>query len=564
MSVPRIYAITVSKNYSKILKIMLEKNAKFFEKWFIITQEDDEDTVSAITSANKKNVETIFYPLVPECVKKHHAKCNLKGDDAKFSIPTWLKPDDKKPNPHQQKKIDELRQRGLIFDKGGAIRYVQKKVLPNEPIEDDDLVLLLDSDIILPENFLEHINKKNFNQNTIYGAKREDFVFFEDFQKGKRGIRYETYEGAGYFQLYKRSCNNFCKRTYDCGWVDIEFKNQFNINKIINIFVSHLGLPDMNWEGKTTECFLFRHEYKSYCNNNEVNYIESDLEETKKLIKMKIETNRLHRLQSKVGFPQYYFFGFPRTGLENFVNNLDECDELLKGMSTFNKTLNFFEHEEVCASNWNKGNQWYMAHFPRTLGKKWFDYSTDLVYSFDNSKERLKKIFVDWFWDGFDQIKFLFYIREPIKRYESHYYQYAKYFPSSYAWDWCNPGESLKTNILTELSSIEDENSNCGFFLKSGRYIKYIKEIQSLLNLNKNQICVVAIEQLYGDNSNYHHQRVENFLQISKIPRLNYEPTDKQNNLLSDEESLLLMDYYKKYNEELYNFLGYEIEEWKV
>ena len=57
---------------------------------------------------------------------------------------------------------------------------------------------------------------------------------------------------------------------------------------------------------------------------------------------------------------------------------------------------------------------------------------------------------------------------------------------------------------------------------------------------------------------------VENFLQISKIPRLNYEPTDKQNNLLSDEESLLLMDYYKKYNEELYNFLGYEIEEWKV
>ena len=129
---------------------MLDINKKFFEKWFIITQEDDDDSVSAITSANKKNVETIFYPLVPECVKKHHAKCNLKGDDAKFSIPTWLKPDDKKPNPHQQKKIDELRQRGLIFDKGGAIRYVQKKVLPNEPIEDDDLVLLLDSDIILP------------------------------------------------------------------------------------------------------------------------------------------------------------------------------------------------------------------------------------------------------------------------------------------------------------------------------------------------------------------------------------------------------------------------------
>jgi len=58
----KIYAITISKNYAKILDIAISENADYFEKWFIVTQEDDTDTIEVIKNHNKPNIELIYYP----------------------------------------------------------------------------------------------------------------------------------------------------------------------------------------------------------------------------------------------------------------------------------------------------------------------------------------------------------------------------------------------------------------------------------------------------------------------------------------------------------------------
>ena len=556
---PKIFGITVSKNYAKILNILIESNSHIFYKWYIVTQEDDLDTIRVVENANKKNIELVFYPLVPSCIKPEHKKSKLKGGDNKFSIPDYIKPLNKEPTPHQKKVIKKLQDKGLIFDKGGAIRQIQKYHLPNDPYCENDLVLLIDSDIVLPSDLLDKIKGVKFEENTIYGSKRQDYMFHRDFLRKAKGIRYETYEGAGYFQLYRRSSNKICKRTYDCGWVDLEFKKQFKISRIFqNFYASHLGLPDMNWEGKTTECYLFDDEIEGYCQRNHIDYTEDD-DLNLSNIRLRMEANRLHRLQSKVGFPQYFVFGFPRTGTESLINSMIQCKELLFGRDRNGRAVRFFEDEKVEASNWNKGNNWYMSHFPRTLEKRWFDYSANLTASFDNSVDRFGKVFKDWFWDGFDKIKFVFFLRNPVERAVSHYSQFMQYFPASYMWHWCNPGESIQQNIKSELNS----DMKCGDFLKDGCYIDYITTIKDKLNLSDKNIHIVTLEQLTGQNKKYHYEKLKKFLKVKnfkEIPRLNQS---EYNHNVKKSDIEKIKDFYLEYNKKLFDFIGYEIDEWR-
>ena len=555
---PRIFGITVSKNYAKILNILIEHNSYIFYKWYIITQEDDVDTIEVVRNANKKNIELVFYPLVPSCVESSHAKSKLIGGDNKFSIPDYIKPVDKKPTPHQSKVIKKLQEKGLIFDKGGAIRQVQKYHLPNEVCREDDLVLLIDSDIVLPDDILKNIIGAKYDVDTIYGSKRQDYMFHRDFTEKKDGIRYETYEGAGYFQLYKRSSNKICKRTYDCGWVDLEFKKQFKKSKIFqNFYASHLGLPDMNWEGKTTECYLFDDEIEDYCHRNNIDYTDDDSVNLSN-IRIKMEANRLHRLQSKVGFPQFFVFGFPRTGTESLIDSLIQCNELLFGRDRSGRAVRFFEDESIEASNWNKGNSWYMSHFPRTLEKRWFDYSSNLMTSIDVSTDRMRKVFLEWFWDGFDKIKFVFVLRNPVDRALSQYSQFMQYFPASYAWHWCNPGESINVNVETEMSN----EFACGDLLKNGCYIDHIHLIKDKLNLPDENIHIVALEQLTGQNKKYHYNKLKKFLNVDSIKKIQQVNSSEYNVNINVHGIKKIKDFYSEYNKRLFDFIGYEIEEW--
>ena len=63
----------------------------------------------------------------------------------------------------------------IKFDKGGAIRYVQKYLI-KDGIQ-NTCILILDSDIILPNNLKRNINYDSLKENVCYGAKRNDFLF---------------------------------------------------------------------------------------------------------------------------------------------------------------------------------------------------------------------------------------------------------------------------------------------------------------------------------------------------------------------------------------------------
>ncbi len=560
----KIYAITISKNYAKILDIVISENADYFEKWFIVTQEDDTDTIEVIKNHNKPNIELIYYPLVPSKKQSNHAKSLLKGKHREITIPPWILPIGKNPSEHQQKELRKLRRKGLVFDKGGALCQIQTQVLPNENLSENDLVLLLDSDIVLPRNFKNCLNKEKFKKNKLYGVNRQDFLFFSDFEKSKNMIDYKIMEGAGFFQMYLNDNSKVCKRTFDCGYVDGEFKTQFKETIILDdLKVSHLGAGDMNWEGKEIESFLFNEELEDFCTVHCIEYTEQNIRNTKNNVKNFIQAARLYKQQNKRGFPNYFVFGFPNSGVSLLINELEEQADVQVAKKRYNEYLNFFE-EDKNFIGWWKNFRSYMSYFPRLLGgnTNWVDFSENLVEHFDLSLERLFLTLKKRKFENFNEVKFIFILKNPIDRAIGLHDKYMKNFPSSSNWKWCFPGFSLDHNIEDELGSFKsiENSSECGSFLRDGCYSYFIHKIIKKLDLKRESFHVVAIEELQGKNSKKHIKDLCNFLNIEK---LNIPIKNNKVSTINSESKIKLKNFYEPFNKILYKIIGREIAEWK-
>ncbi len=203
-----LVAISVSTNYDDILKIIISQNYKFLDKWYIITHKEDIKTIEVINKYNFENIEILYY------------------------------------NFYLNNKT---------FNKGGAIKMCQEK-LYNENYE--GVVLLLDSDIYLPDNLKEIMDNIEIKENTLYGTdKRFDYYSYDNFIKNKIDFNYPwSKEFQGYFQLYKFNNKYLYKDSKNCSKCDLEFKNLFFNKEIIKgLNVSHLGKSGVNWDGRNNK-----------------------------------------------------------------------------------------------------------------------------------------------------------------------------------------------------------------------------------------------------------------------------------------------------------------------
>jgi hypothetical protein len=195
--------ITVSTNYEDLLDIIIPQNHIFFDKWYIITHENDIKTINVIKKYNFSNIEILFF------------------------------------NFYANNKI---------FNKGGAIRYCQSEVISK--LNYNGNILILDSDIFLPSNYNDIINNIKIEENTLYGTnKRYDFYSYDNFKRKIIDYDYPwSKEFQGYFQLYKYNKSFLYKDSINCSQCDLEFIKYFK-NKIIinNLSVCHLGKSGINW-----------------------------------------------------------------------------------------------------------------------------------------------------------------------------------------------------------------------------------------------------------------------------------------------------------------------------
>jgi hypothetical protein len=207
-----IIAITISTKYEDILKFVIPQNAKFLKKWIIITDEKDTKTIDVIKEANCDNIEVLFYNFYSNAVRKFN------------------------------------------FNKGGGVRYGQKYVY-NKLENKNSLILILDSDIYLPDNFLERVNNTVIEDNILYGSSnRLDYWSEEHFNKNKVDYYYFYSKMVlGYFQLYKFNPKYVYNDSGDCSGCDAIFKGSFKkLNIIENLVVKHLGKACVNWKGRVS------------------------------------------------------------------------------------------------------------------------------------------------------------------------------------------------------------------------------------------------------------------------------------------------------------------------
>jgi hypothetical protein len=198
-------AITVSTKYDDILNIVIPQNYKFFEKWYIITSRDDEKTINVINKYGYSNIVIIYYDFY-----------------------------------YNNKK----------FNKGGAIRYFQK-ILGS--FDYKGLVLLLDSDIYLPDNVLAIIEKTEIEKGVLYGPmSRSDYYSYENFKNNIVDLEYKyPWQFHGYFQLYQFDKTFLYKEYKNAAVCDIVFHEYFSTGKILTqIHVAHLGKEQVNWDSR--------------------------------------------------------------------------------------------------------------------------------------------------------------------------------------------------------------------------------------------------------------------------------------------------------------------------
>lgn len=200
-----IIAITVSTNYDDILDIIMSRNAPFFKKWIIITSKDDTATLHVINKYNYSNIEVIFFDFVAG---------------------------------------------GNKFNKGGAIRYAQQQI----PSEYTGLVLILDSDILLPTNFQQILAPIRFRPFGIYGVDtRDDFHSLSHLLSGTVDFEYYRYKHFdGFFQLYLHNTKYLYESSANCSRCDSAFKKLFGKRRkvIYGLHVKHLGMTATNWNAR--------------------------------------------------------------------------------------------------------------------------------------------------------------------------------------------------------------------------------------------------------------------------------------------------------------------------
>ena len=189
--------ITISVNYDNLLDIILPQNYKFFKKWYIVTEKSDYKTIEVINKHGFKNVEILYFDF------KHNS----------------------------------------TFNKGGGIQYALNMVDENEN------VLLLDSDIFITDYFTNYINF-DYKYDTLYSFTRYDYYNSDNFKKDIHDNIYSI-NFMGFFQLFK----NNKKYTYvngdNCRHIDGEFCSKFP-NRILlkGKVVKHLGKDNVNHFGR--------------------------------------------------------------------------------------------------------------------------------------------------------------------------------------------------------------------------------------------------------------------------------------------------------------------------
>lgn len=212
------------------------------------------------------------------------------------------------------------------------------------------------------------------------------------------------------------------------------------------------------------------------------------------------------------------------------------------------KEVDFFFSEE----KWQKGIDWYMSHFVGN-SRTFIDASPSYLME----RKCYKRIY-----ETLPDVKIIVCLRNPVTRAYSQYNHYKQDMPDSKNWDW-RYDKNFLTNLELELADgISFDGDFKGFLLKGA----YIYQLEALLKkFKKTQILITVMDKWYY-NYQQELQRILLFLDqdFEALPTLHRHYREYTVEPFDIQAQELLKTFYKPLNQQLFDFLGYEITEWNV
>lgn len=240
----RISALTVSIGYSDIFSEFLRFNLPHFDKLIVVTNKEMDEKIA----------KQLKIPYTMDLCDKYSVEC----------IDT-----------------DVMFMHKNIFNKAAAINLGLKM------LHDEGWILHLDSDIIISNSFRHLLNKRELDEDTLYGADRIDVSSYERWQEtkddflynshgyhcliethkcvlmGRYSDRHFAYAPPGYFQLWNAKKKlHYPMNAGTATRSDIAFSLQFNQKHrqlLPEILVAHLssisGKLGCNWQMRTSPKF---------------------------------------------------------------------------------------------------------------------------------------------------------------------------------------------------------------------------------------------------------------------------------------------------------------------
>jgi hypothetical protein len=239
----------------------------------------------------------------------------------------------------------------------------------------------------------------------------------------------------------------------------------------------------------------------------------------------------------KIAYPNFLIIGVQKGGTVSAVINM-------------NKHPDIFVHREIHYFDmyWTtKTKFWYYNLFNKSSKILRGEKDPELIYV-EDCPERIKEVCPD--------SKFILFLRNPIKRAYSQYNMNVKELRETRSFEEC-----VNYNIKNLDESRIYKNS-VYHYVQRGFYIDQIERFLSVFP-NKDNLLIIISERL-DNNPHEEYKKIYEFLNVKNI-NVNY--TREHVGIYKEEMTKTvenkLKKLYKKNNKRLFDFLGYEIPEWK-
>jgi hypothetical protein len=242
--------------------------------------------------------------------------------------------------------------------------------------------------------------------------------------------------------------------------------------------------------------------------------------------------------------PNFLIIGTAKGGTTSLHRYLEEHPNI---GCTLKKEVNFYNY------NYDKGLGWYRSYFPLQRQGLMAGDSTPTYMIHPHTPSRV--------FQSIPNVKLIAVLRNPIDRAYSHHNMNLSRQEISENLSFEDAIKAEDMRIDCEMAKMLDDENYVGLnysyfsYLRSGIYINQLKPWTDLFP--RSQILVIQSERLFESPSIIYSQVLE-FLNLPKYELKQYKNANPRSYLsdIKPETRKYLADYFRDYNQKLYEFLG--------